>query len=236
MKAMAVSDIHICEATDPEDISALVRTVIQEDPDELVLNGDIFDPWKSTWEDLSKTAARYILAGLTQWRADRGRKTVYIPRNHDYGAPQWLLPGAEHRSSYEIPAGGTDCLPWRFLHGWEFDLEWKLGPVGVSNFAFWLATHKPGLMIPLYRALFGKDTPAQRKNRGFRDDWNLAVETVHSRARLYAQRHKVNLVIGHTHCPMDFDGLVADTGDLVDSYTYLILETGPVDRAELRKL
>ena len=100
-----------------------------------------------------------------------------------------------------------------------------------------MATHRPELMIPLYRLMYGKQTPGKRtRSRTFRDDWTPGIEVGHTRARIYAKQERVNLVIGHFHCPQDYDGILVDHGDLVDSYTYLILETGPVDRAELRRL
>jgi UDP-2,3-diacylglucosamine pyrophosphatase LpxH len=189
--------------------------VLDEKPDVLILNGDIFDPWKSEWSYILQTISYHWMHDLT------GRiPTVYINRNHDYNAPPYVIPSATRAGSYQ--AG-----KWLVMHGWEFSMDWGLfGPA-----LFWLSAHWPSLMIPLNRLAIPQHVPASGPH-DTRQDWNRTVGRIHDRARAYAQKHQVDLCIGHTHCPTPFDSMILDEGDMEDSFTYARIDT----EAELRTL
>lgn len=232
MRIASASDFHIWRESPVEPTRRFVGTVQAERFDIVVLNGDIFDRWKSTWLEIAMTEAYTELLGLATRRASCGLRTVIIPPNHGYGMPKGFLPHVEVCDRYQVGR-------WLFMHGWEFDVQWRLGALGVSGFAFWLAREHPELMIPLYRLLYGGPKALSQTKHTAREDWSYGVEMVHARARRYAQMHDVNLVIGHTHCPAPFDGLLADDGDFEDSFTYAVIETGIEGRAdtcEVRRL
>jgi hypothetical protein len=90
-------------------------------------------------------------------------------------------------------------------------------------------------MVPLHSRLFG--TPGEEKQgwltklqyifmkesasteleqqwKLMYDDWNLHIGVVHLRAKKYAHKNRLRLVLGHTHCPSEFDGMLVDGGDL----------------------
>ncbi len=221
MRIMAISDMH----THNDDLVIQTRrfcnAVYREKPDILILNGDIFDPWVAHWTDICQTVSYQLLDDLTKWVRVR---SIYINRNHDYNAPVWVLPSAERCGSFRSGV-------WEFMHGWEFSMDWSVfGPA-----LFWLSVHCPGLMIPLHRAFIGPHVPVSGPHDK-RQDWTLATGLAHARARLYAQKHGVNLCIGHYHCPSVFDGLITDGGDFVDSFSYVIIPDDAKPVAELRKL
>ena len=92
----------------------------------------------------------------------------------------------------------------------------------------WISRKFPRLMVPIYNFIFR--TPAQQKYHSgeLNDDWNLHVGGIQLRARQYAKRHGLRLIIGHTHSPAPFDGLIADDRDMVDSFSYITIEDDEV--------
>jgi hypothetical protein len=84
-------------------------------------------------------------------------------------------------------------------------------------------------MVPIYHWLY--KTPAVQKYRSgvLSDDWNLHVGVIQLRAMQYAKKYGLKLIIGHTHSPAPFNGLVADGGDMVDSFSYITIEDDEVE-------
>ena len=228
MTLIFVSDLHLDGGAARPEIAALVAEPSVQDADVLVLGGDVADPWKAPWDTILQSADWRRIQDMVGGRCDRGLQTLWIDRNHDYNPPPEALPQAKRAPEYR--AGN-----WLFLHGWEFDPLWSFGPFGVHEAAFWLARNHPALMCPIYKALYRHKTPGTRPrvSRTLRDDWTLGIGLGHDRARMYAKHHGLNLVIGHFHCPQKFDGLIADAGDMVDSFTYFELNG---DKGKVRQL
>ncbi|MFA5377144.1 MAG: metallophosphoesterase [Dehalococcoidia bacterium] len=219
MKIISASDFHVFNDKRLPEVHTFRDMVLDEKPDLLILNGDIFDPWKAIWPDIVQTISYHWLEDLT------GRqRTIYINRNHDYNAPAYVLPSATRAAQYRSGR-------WLFMHGWEFSMDWSVfGPA-----LFWLSVHWPGLMIPLNRIVIPAH-PAKDGPHDKRQDWNMFVETGHDRARMYAQKDNVNLCIGHYHCPSAFDGLIVDDGDMEDSMSFAVIPDDSKDETELRHL
>ncbi|MFA6270626.1 MAG: hypothetical protein WC657_05485 [Candidatus Paceibacterota bacterium] len=219
MRLLSASDFHICNDKRLPEVHAFRDMVLDEKPDVLVLDGDIGDPYKAIWPDIVQTISYHWLEDLT------GRvRTVYINRNHDYNAPIYFLPSAKRAAQYQSGR-------WLFLHGWEFAMDWSI----IGPAMFWLSVHCPFLMVPLNR-LATPTHPPKEGPHGPREDWNIFVESIHTRARQYAQKHDINLCIGHTHAPCPYDGLIVDDGDMEDSMSYVVIPDDNKDAAELRYL
>jgi UDP-2,3-diacylglucosamine pyrophosphatase LpxH len=220
MTIVVVSDLHI-DDTDQNMglVESLCDAILIQHPDTLVLNGDIDDPWKAARADIHETDSWDELRRMVTRRYDRGLRTIWIANNHDHGAKPKYLPGCEVMTRY---AEGR----YVFVHGWEFDGVWNI----ISPVAFLITTRFPRLMVPIYHLLYGNRTPGQKKAAGA-SDWTLGVETIHSRARLRAKKEKKIYIIGHTHCPVPFDGLIANAGDLTDR-TYVWIDG---DKVEMRR-
>ena len=219
MRIIDASDIHIHTDTAPYIMFDFAKIVAKEEPDLLVLNGDIADPWKSTWNEILKSSAWKILQGLVGMRTAKGLRTVYINRNHDYNAKPEYLVGAELTPSLKVDN-------YLFVHGWEFDLSWN--PF-VAPIAFAISKYTPKLMLPIYNALFPSCSDEKNHSGEMCDDWNLHVGMIHLRAMQYAKANDLKVFIGHTHNPLPFNGLIADSGDMVDSFSYLEIEDGKVE-------
>lgn len=220
---VSVSDLHIFDDSRYDKVCTLCDFIDEAAPDLLVLNGDIGDPWRSKWCDIIECRS-WLRLMRTCWHRDtQGLKTVWIHYNHDYNAKDAYLPWAEMCSEYREGQ-------YLFMHAWEFDMAWGgiFGLPGIAPIAFWLSRHCPQLMVPLYNWLFGNrgKAPSQQKHTA-RDDWNYHIGIIHLRARAYAQKKGVSIIIGHTHCPTPYDGLIADDGDMVDSFSYIDI-TGKV--------
>ena len=209
MRIWSVSDMHIHNDDRLTQISEFLDRVDQHRPYILVLNGDIGDPWKTAWPNIVATQTWKRLDKTVDRRRSCNLKTIWIPENHDWSAKPSYLPGAK------IVRGRYDYGDITFMHGWQFDISWNL----IHRFAFWLLKNYPKKAVRLYQWLY-KNTPATQKQGAF-DEWNEHVGMVHFRARRWAARNRRRLIIGHTHCPAPFDGLMCDGGDMEDSFTWV---------------
>jgi hypothetical protein len=229
---VSVSDFHIHDDSKLVMIRKFVQEMNDLKPDILVYLGDVGDPWEETWDVIKGTQSWKELGELNRSRWGKGLPNIWVNRNHDYSARRRYLPGARMKSEYRADG-------FFFKHGWEFDWIWNgfdfiwnlpLFP-GISSVAYWLSSRFPRLSIWIWsrlRALpwFKKETPYQTKARGAGDEWTRHVGLLHFRAMDYAKRTKVKLVIGHTHYPMIYGELLADDGDMTDSFSYLYIQNG----------
>jgi len=236
---VSVSDFHIHDDFRLDIIRKFAQGMDALKPDILVYLGDVGDPWEETWDVIRGTQSWKELGELNRRRRGENLTNIWVNRNHDYSAKRKYLPGAWMKPEYRADG-------FFFKHGWEFDWVWggfdfiwnvPLFP-GISRVAYWLSGKFPRFSIWLWSCLrvlpcFKKETPYQQKARGAREDWNRHVGLIHLRAMNYAQRTRVRLVIGHTHCPMVYDDLLADEGDMTDSFSFLYIQDG---KWELRTL
>jgi hypothetical protein len=226
---VSVSDFHIHDDSRLDIIKIFVQKMDALGPDILVYLGDVGDPWEQTWDVIRETQSWKELGELNRRRRRQGLTNIWVNRNHDYSAKRRYLPGARMKPEYRADG-------FSFKHGWEFDWIWNGFDVvwniplfpGISRMAYWLSSTFPRLSIWLWSCLrvlpcFNKVTPYQQKAMGLGEDWNRHVGLIHLRAMDYAQRTKVRLVIGHTHCPMVYADLLADDGDMIDSFSFLYI-------------
>lgn len=239
---MCISDAHI----DAEDlrypqINALCNIIELIEPQLLTFVGDFADPWADDWPDIISSRTWRRFWDVCKSRQDLGLETVWIAVNHDYNAQANYLPGVLLCRSFE----DADYI---YRHGWEFDITWGgLGRIpGISGLAFFIADKMPWLMKPIYHHLIAKKgkTPGQTKPLNAEGkriaDWDKVIKTnwqnnhlgqwskhigiVHLRARDYARRKKKPVILGHTHYPLEYDGLIANCGDLKKSFTYIYIK------------
>jgi UDP-2,3-diacylglucosamine pyrophosphatase LpxH len=232
---VSVSDFHIHDDSKLEAIKKFTHKMDDLKPGVLIYLGDVGDPWEATWDEIKRTQSWKELEELSRRRYNKGLRTVWVNRNHDYSAKRGYLPGTRMAAVYRLDG-------FLFMHGWEFDWIWNgfdciwniPGLPGISRVAYWLSSTFPGFSIRLWSWLrslpcLKKETPYQTKGRMAREDWTQQIGLVHFRAMDYAQRKKVKLVIGHTHCPAVYEDLLADDGDMTDSFSFIYIQDGKWD-------
>ena len=199
---IVASDLHLyCE--NPF-VREWTRYVTGQNPALLVLNGDIADPWKSSWETILGLQSWADIQTLVRNRDDAGYPTVYIRGNHDYGIKQEYLEGAEILNRFEIG-------DFEFRHGYEMDAIWTV----IQKPAFFIADKFPWLALRIHRLLYGEMPLAKSPIAALDiyESWNLHVGAIHTLWREYADRNHKKLVIGHTHTQWN-DPLLTDCGAL----------------------
>lgn len=209
---LKVSDFHISDDLSLPSVLTFRRLVETTNPDILILE-ELFDPWQSSWDKILSTKSHHVIEELAWRRYLESKKTIYLKGNHDWSAKPDYLHYTELCTRYQV----GDIL---FLHGWEFAFDWQI----ISPFAFWVAKHHPDWAIHIYHLLYGhKKTPGALKHHQTRDDWNTKIGLIHLKAQEYAIKQGVRLVVGHTHCPTPFNGIFADSGDWLDSFSYILV-------------
>ncbi len=199
---ICASDLHLyCE--NPF-VREWTRYVMGQKPALLVLNGDIADPWKSSWATILGLQSWADIQTLVRNRDDAGYPTVYIKGNHDYGIKQEYLEGAEILNRFEIG-------DFEFRHGWERDGVW----LTINKPAFWIADHFPSLAVRIHKLLYGELPTGANPIDALElyEAWNLHVGMIHTLWREYADRNHKKVVIGHSHCQWT-DPLLIDCGAL----------------------
>ncbi|MFZ2497585.1 hypothetical protein [Methanosarcina sp.] len=83
----------------------------------------------------------------------------------------------------------------------------------------WLADQFPYL----YQRFF--KTPFELKIKD--QEYSLRNEKIHEKAREFIKMQGVDyFILGHMHNPLGDDSRLFDCGDMVDSFTYIIIENG----------
>lgn len=234
--AVVVSDLHLVyDKTEVAAVRWLMENLRSDPPDELVLNGDIYELWRN---DLAGNM--WLTSKWTQTLVDlrdRGVDIVYLQGNHD----DWL---SRHTSEdrgypftqqldYETVYSGVDFF---FTHGHKYEPAYlppttdilSLADDRVGNLAGWLWGNRPAPNNPVENAaltLLGpaagyldpedlRDNPTRR---GFIER-GIAADTRGGEWGVY----------GHTHDPfVDFSDRVANTGSMTAGQaTYIEIESG----------
>ena len=221
-KLIVTGDWHIHDDSRLRVVEQMCDKIALLQPSVLLLS-EVADPWRQSWQQILKTQSWCRLQSIVADREAEGLQTYWLLGNHEFNAKQRYLPAAKIVHKYRT---ADICV----LHGWQFDTVWAgVGKLpGIAPVARFISLRFPRLMIPIYRVLLrrSKQTPGELKQEGFADEWTMAIETVHARARAYAQKQHCRLIIGHTHCPLRFDGLIADWGDMLDSLTWIQVTAG----------
>jgi hypothetical protein len=228
---MHIGDLHLWTDEQERNLLELIQEVERVNPDILVMD-EVLDLWRRRLRDFPNLCVYQKLRGLVCRRHEAGKSTVYVKGNHDWSVKAEYMPYALLTNFYAVKVGRYN---YHFYHGWEWDIAWGgwsgILFSGIHPIAFFIAKHFPQLMVPIYNCLFGRQSPgqtvpAQSAQDEMWNDWNLHVGIIHLRARQYAAKNRVRVLLGHTHCPTEFDGLIADHGDLSDrTYTLVTGES-----------
>ena len=212
MRVYIASDLHIGSGQeDGERIIQLLEEVERE-ASLFIGNGDVIDLWRNTTENILSQPAHHALVET----ANRV-PTVLIRGNHDWALPRFAtrlgLKGA--RVVTHLAGDG-----YYFAHGWRFAPTQRL--------------LKP--IFPLIRRWYPyiyqrfAPHPRELKGEGKEDQYVATVAFIHFRAIAWAQRKRYRAIfLGHTHCPTSLrirNQELWDSGDFVDSFSYIILENG----------
>ena len=198
---------------------------LAKDAEELYLLGDTFELIWATPEGVAQEHQRWVT-----WLDSFGDRLKLYSGNHDPGAKlKTLFPGREIIATMTLDG-------WLLCHGDMFDLSIK----ALNTLAGRLYRYLPYLRDRLL-------TPFQEKV-GERESFNLHIGQIMGTVFRYCERVYIaeltpprvgnlkGVIFGHTHYPLDATNLshrIINTGDMVDSLSYCIMENG---RLELRKL
>lgn len=215
---LKASDFHISDDLSLPSVLTF-RSLVETSKPEILILEELFDPWKDGWDKILSTKSHQVIQLMAKHRLQDGQETIYLKGNHDWSAKSDYLHYTELCTRYQV----GDIL---FLHGWEFAFDWQI----ISPFAFWIAKHHPDWAIHIYHLLYGHTkTPGSLKHHQTRDDWNRKIGLIHLKAMDYAIKNGVRLVVGHTHCPTPFNGIFADSGDMIDSFSYIWIHQNKIE-------
>lgn len=207
-KTYVVSDMHIGYEKVNYDKIWKFFEIAGDDADKIILNGDILDLWRMSYEQIKMLDGDLLQAiNMTALEVPM----IWIRGNHDWRVPQKEFPNIYFWTSYD--SGGV-----HYEHGHRFDLEQRK----CGGLWDWIVAFYP----PLYQRFFR--SPSEIVKVEDAPYWF----DMHDEAMKYAVKHQVNVVVGHSHSPqIKRDGLtfVADTGDWIDSCSYLVVEGGEVE-------
>ena len=238
--AIVFSDAHL-RGNDQnlEKVELLIDSIEKKNPAVLILNGDILDRWLANWETCLSSPSWKAIKQMISRRGDGNPpSTYYVRGNHDWTVSQQDVAPAKLCDYLELTIGGRKYL---LIHGWQFDVTWRgLWHIpGISSIAFLIATRMPSIMVWVYRRIYGNHTPAKKKEKAVGlcnrrqtaedtivamdafNDWTLHIGVVHLRTSKHAHDKKIKAIIGHTHSPSLFNGLMADDGDMTETFSYL---------------
>jgi len=266
MKIIAASDFHIGYLHDDPDgnlrtkyiknsrkekhyakLNKFYDTVRAENPDQLILCGDIYDLWRFEWKGFIDDKELERLAGnksdfkLLKGANDGLKKlvaeipTIYIWGNHDYEVNKMIKMPVQYKKYIKI-----DNI--YFCHGWRFDYTQKIASI-IFRFAVkifpsiyrWLNENSPGTkklnaektkrkIARLKKDKKSPDREMQNRLKSEEEEYNAHRKLIHENARRYIENKKLDyLVMGHTHFPLAKDKLF-DCGDMINSFTYILIE------------
>lgn len=206
MNILVSSDWHTDpEASVPINLEYLIEDKLRQDW-HVVLAGDIFNALELGWERY-----RYmpIVKLLQRWQHNHPTCIFFLEGNHDRENP--FLATQDH--IYFPEAKAYVC------HGHQFDLLW--GWLPIKSFPV------PRFVQRWYR------TPAKEKRKGHLPDYHLmSMQVEYQAGKVALKKGYQTVVFGHTHLPRVIRGEVftlANSGDMVDSMSYLIYDNGQWD-------
>ncbi len=228
VRTLFLSDIHLgyrgCRA------EALLAFLDQQQPEAVVLVGDIVDLWSLRRVPYWPASHQAVVRRFVQWAAE-GVRVIYVPGNHDEALRDWVgasLAGVEVvREHHHVLADGRQFL---VLHGDVFD--------DAVRFPVWLATLGSALydaMMWISHQVHGLRRRWLRRARWF----SLATWVKHRlpEAMRYVRQFEAaacqearrrgfdGIICGHIHHPAlhEREGITyANDGDWVEHGTALV--------------
>jgi len=233
------SDWHLRPGDDIPDFGRRFALLAQETRARPILVGDIFD---------------VIPYGESAWHTQRGRDTVLrflllfpqgveiVSGNHDPHPFLCRLLADYTRRGWVQVFRRLRWGSWLFVHGHQRS-DWALWRY-IAPEVVELATELcPRAFLWLMEKLGWAGRRRERLTPGERQRFSLLTEATHAAWLRFAERERLNVVIGHTHKLLvarwrRFDGAVAflvDCGDIRDGYCIQIEEGREVKTVELWK-
>ena len=185
---IVVSDLHIGrERTNVKKVTQLFKYVINQRPDCFILNGDILEfLYKKKKDVLENCLFQKLL------KVARKVKTIYIGGNHD---PYKKIMKIQNKGNLPniIVVRKEHYLPDYNLvitHGDKFDTL----QIALNRYFKWFYP-----ILPLVWKKVLRPTPAQLKEAGKIEKYNLHASFTHQTALNWAIKDKCNISIGHSH-------------------------------------
>lgn len=225
MKLFA-SDLHIGHpSSNLEAIGKLLE--MAKEAETFYLLGDTFE---LIWSDMDEIKLNHM--GIVRQLGALGERLFICYGNHDpFNRLQLFGPLLGTKVSKQVVLDG-----YLLCHGDEFDLSIKALNTVAGRFYKYL---------PYFKGRLYK-TPFQEKEGKERERFNLHIASITASALSHAERCHVakveppgvenlkGIIFGHSHFPQDcfFPTLgvrLINTGDFVDSLTYVIMDDGKVE-------
>jgi len=208
MKIYCASDFHIGYDHDGYEKIDQFFEIAKEKADMLILCGDILDLWRCPIEKIQNDK-KYKFTYKALLSTIKDVQTKYIWGNHDYKLQKILKIDAEIMDEDDI-----DSI--YYCHGWRFDIQQRAG-----HFLYgWLMSRFPYF----YQKFI--ETPFYIKVEADLDRYKLLSKLIHEEAERFRKKKGFKyLVMGHTHEPLG-KGKVFDCGDMIDSFTYVVITDG----------
>lgn len=215
MKRMFISDLHIGYHLSKYKLA--IATINMENPDELYIIGDIIDLWRDNYYNIRNNFPDFF-----EWirNLSTSKKVYWIIGNHDMMVPKYenTYTNINFSSTIDIELNNDKWV--RIRHGHEYD-GFIMNFYPLTVFLTWLQEY-------LYKHK-DKDFSLSSKKHSWL--YRYAVKKVKNMACRLNKDMDI-LIMGHTHIPEDtiIDGLrYMNTGDWVDSKSYIIEENGKLN-------
>jgi len=213
LKTYIFSDSHIPFSN--KAFLTFLRRAQEVDVHIVIGNGDVYDLLRVPFEEIISREPGKTLHQELMKLAKR-KKVILVLGNHDA-----TLKNYQGDLPFEI-VDSLDLNGYHIEHGHRFDLECQ-----------WLPWR---LLIRLLQGLW--QTPSRLKEAGKAKKYQWLVGTIHGKALAWLARSGYRgLIMGHTHfgllATLEDGRVLADSGDFLDSASFLELEGGKV---RLRRL
>lgn len=235
-RAIVVSDLHLVyNSTEEDAIQRMIAQLERTPPDELIINGDLYELWRRDLSGAQWAASDYtaVLEGLR----DVGVDVTYIVGNHDGYLIRHLADDPRYPFDpvldYETTLDGT---PFFFTHGHKYEpLYLPPGDDALAltddfggDLADFIWNNRPAPGNPVENAALLLAGPAASyfdpENVGKNDARRRFIE-----AGIRAERDPGQWgIFGHTHVPyVDQDEQIANSGSFTTGQaTYIEIADG----------
>jgi UDP-2,3-diacylglucosamine pyrophosphatase LpxH len=237
-RAVVISDLHLVyEGTEQEAVERFIQQLHDDPPDELIINGDLFELWRGDLAGVMWLASEFSTS-LARLR-DKGTKVTYLGGNHDGYLMRHLddnpMYPFEPQLDYRTVLDGETFF---FTHGHKYEPAYL--PPGddllsitddhAGNIADWLWDKRPAPENPVENVALTALGPAA----SFFDPDNMTKNEARRKVIETGIRYNTGDdewgVVGHTHVPyVDRQDKIANSGSFTGGQaTYLVIEDGDV--------
>ena len=185
---IVVSDLHIGkEPTNVKKVTQLFKYVINRHPKYFILNGDILELLYKKKKDVLENCLFQKLLKVA-----RKVKTIYIEGNHDPYKKIMKIQSKGHLPNIIVVKKEYYLSDYNLMiaHGSKFDTL----QIALNKCFTWFYP-----ILPLVWKKVLRPTPAQLKEAGKIEKYNLHASFTHQTALNQANKDKHNISIGHSH-------------------------------------